>query len=284
MLRLTILLGLGLLLAGLLGRADTGYEPIDTLDARKAAAHPFARFAANALWPTPATIAAKHYTGNVDTEVGELVTVLTRVLRADCLPTESVVKQNVIALTELRNGNDYLLLRYRTAGGIEVQVQDGKGLYLLVTLPEAERAELSDAANFVWRVADRTLKFPQFEGQGPAAPKFIVAPAPGVKSWKAEEAPPYVPRVFVSSIDLGQSRVGAVYYGPTRNAHGVYVPNGWYSGFYWWSDGRRVLFALDKKSEDDYQRDFESEMTNPSPVSPPPGPPGVFRSRAAAGK
>ena len=282
---LSILLGFSVLLAAPVCCADAEYEPIETLDVHRLAGEPFASFALNALWPTQATIAARRCTGNVDTELAELLTVLRRVLRAECLPAESVVKQNVVALSDLRDGSDYLLFRYRTAGGVDVQVQDGKGLYLLLTLPEGQRGELSDIGNFVWRVADRTFKFPQFEGRGPEAPKLIVPPGPGVKRWKSEETPPYVPRIGVSALDVGQSsKVGRLAYGPTRYAYGLYVPNGWYSVVSWWTDGRRVLFALTKKSEADYQADFESRMANPSPRLPPPGPPRVFRSRASAGK
>ena len=58
------------------------------------------------------------------------------------------------------------------------------------------------------------------------------------------------PVVFVSQLDIGNSKCGSISYKVSFPA-----PKFWYSHISWWSDGRNVLFGIGK-------RQFKEDLTN----------------------
>lgn len=150
------------------------FIPLDTIDVQKVKASPWCSCVEAAFWPTEATIRTRAYTSDLITEKTALIQTLQRVMKKECLPPDSLVKQTAVGIANLRNGNDCLLLQYRTASGLDIQITAEKQLYLMVTVPEGWRKPLSEVAPLVWRTAAAVLLYPEFEGNGPQEPQFII--------------------------------------------------------------------------------------------------------------
>ncbi|MDH7482098.1 MAG: hypothetical protein QHH26_09035 [Armatimonadota bacterium] len=218
-----------------------GFVVPGTLDIKKVLSKPSILFARHACWPTEETIRAKKYDGNLDVEVADLLKILRRVLREDCIPSEAKVKQKRIGLVDLWNdGSDYVLLEYTTKSGIHIRIQDGKALYLLVSPPSRFHRELADVGAFVEQVASMVLNLPVFEGE--SAPK---------------------PTRSGISRD-GSSAIGGLHYGPDAMSEWD-----WYSFMSWWSDGKQVLFKIYKLEKEEYVRRASMALVLPwEPESP----------------
>jgi len=246
------------------------FVSIETIDLQKLSAHPSAAWINHALWPAEGTMRARAYSGDLSYEKSELIKLLQGVMREQCLPSEDCARIEMVGIAGLHNGDDYLLLRYVAGGGRDVRVMDGKSLFLMTEPPDQSPKPLSQVGRFVWETAEALLRFPQFEGQRARAPEITVV-APGARV-AISKRPPYVPQLFVSPIDIGSSKTGSLLYGP----RGHTPARGWYSSIRWWSDGKRVMFAISKLTEEDYAR--LATMAKP-PLGP--SPPRRFRSRPA---
>jgi hypothetical protein len=156
----------------------------------------------------------------VEKEKTELATNLKRFLRDAWLPAETALSNDTIGLTDMRSASDYLLLDYTTPQGQRARIQDGLQTGILVEV-ENQRP-LSEIADLVESTASAVLRIPE--------------------SAK--------PEVFVSIMDIGQSKIGSLYCGNTTDA----TQFDWWTNVRWWSDGKKVLFVITKLTNDDYRR------------------------------
>lgn len=191
---------------------------IDTVNRQAIAANEYTRFIENVFWPTDDIVAATRVpTDRLKVDIDKFEEVLKSTLRKEFVPARETIDSQVLALEGLRNGSDYLLLRYG-AGAYQFQVQDGKALYLLVTPREQAPVSLDKLPEYVRFTAQTVLNVPDLDEHGDA------------------------PEVSISLIDIGNSRCGSFVY----KASFVPPPKFWYSHMRWWSDGRHVLFLTTK--------------------------------------
>ncbi len=215
---LGIALVLGLLLTLAWAAPPAGAE-IDTVNREAIGANDYTRFIENIFWPTENVIAAKRVANDlVGPDIQELEVLLQRALKEEFLPSEQDVAAGVLAVEGLRNGRDYLLLRYETRH-YRMHIQQSAALYILVTPREEARVPLENASEYARSVAFALLKIPEKDEEGQE------------------------PLVSVSSLDIGPSRCGAIVY----MASFAPGPKHWYSQVRWWSDGRHVLFSTSRR-------------------------------------
>jgi hypothetical protein len=255
-----------LAIAGGKSWADT-FLPVDTIDLQKLNARAPGSWINSAFWPTEATLRAQAYKGDLSYEKTELVTVLQRVMKDECLPAANLVQTKATGIADMRGAGDCLLLHYKTSAGLDIRITDERKLCLMVTVPDQSKKPLSEVGQFVWRTAASVLKYPEMDGRGPQEPEIVaVGTAHGVHAPIAVR-PLYVPRVTVRADDIGRSKVGAIEYGPAS-----FQGEGWYTRVSWWSDGQSVLFNISKLTAQDYAR------LQTSPVQQEV-PPRAFKSR-----
>lgn len=198
---------------------DPNENSIRSVDIEKIQKHRYTAFIKHVFWPSEdqivsKTISKKQILGDMQT----FKNILTTVLKSEYLPSGQVIDSNSVAAENIRDSNDYILLKYNYDGG-EIQIQDGKALYISI-LPENDaKVELPNLANYVKSVALKVIKLP--------------------KSDKTEE-----PEVFISMLDIGQSKCGCMLYLES------FPPQYWYSYLRWWSDGKNILFEIGKASFD----------------------------------
>ena len=180
---------------------------------------PYTNFIEHAQWPEEAAIRAKRVDAMlVTSDVYELQICLTNDLRAGYAPTVQQMQEDVIACVELRNSHDYLLLRYSPKESVQIEVQDGPAIFLTVTLKTRQPQKGESIGDFVKTVAAQVLNYPG-----------------------TEETAMQQIDLFVSSIELADSKCGTLTYGPNTAP-----PPYWYSHTRWWSDGRKVLFLISR--------------------------------------
>ena len=263
------LFGLAVLAAtpGLAGE----FIPVATIDTQKVKASPWCSWVEAAFWPTEATMRTRAYTGDLTPEKTSLIQTLQRVMKKEYLPTDSLVQKKTVGITSFRNGNDTLFLQYRTTSGMHIQVTAEKQLYLMVTVPEGWRKPLAEVAPLVWRTAAAVLQYPEFEGEGPGNPQFII-PRPGDPVHRDfPRLAPNVPLIASTINDIGKSKTGGIWYGQRGPSS---YDDSWYSTISWWSDGQRVMFAIKNPTEAEAAE--IRTMAAPRPI-----PPRVFQSRKA---
>jgi hypothetical protein len=217
-----------------------GFTPLDTVDFQKASANEKTAWVKHACWPTEDTLAAKRYAGDVRPELQELRQVLEKVLREGVRPTHQQFER-VVPLVELWDGSDYLLLKYTSSSGFEIAIQDGRTLFVKITLPE--QVPLSEVESLVASTVRSVFELPS----------VVIARSGRPKIWRFPE-------------DIGPSRVGMAFNGSSPLTK---LPD-WYSSIGWWSDGSAVLFLVSKFDYD--------KLAGMGSRPPDPGP-RRFRSR-----
>ncbi len=180
----------------------------------------FTDFIRYATWPDEKEIEEKRIdVKSVAADVEEMRNVIARRIRAEYLPKSSDFNMSLTACTNLYDSGDHLLLRYSTTNRVLMKIQEGVGLYLLIDNPNAEKVPLPRSAELIKM----------------AAAEYLLLPGNAKLSTEKVD-------VFVSSTNIGYSRCGTLRYGPNS-----FPPEHWYSSVKWWTDGRRVLFALPRK-------------------------------------
>jgi len=126
-------------------------------------------------------------------------------------------------LTALIRSNDYLMLKYETKTHISMMIQDGFFLNVLIENHVGSASDDWDLTNVVVAAAINMLNYP--EGGSLAT------------------------QLKICHVNIvGQSKVGNLCW-EEENSSG----RDWFCNIEWWSDGRRVLFALPKWTKDDYK-------------------------------
>lgn len=193
------------------------FIPPGPSDLTKILADPYTAFIENVVWPPDQVIRDKKIP--LKKLKGELLNfrkTLQMTLKPELLPSDKVITTRTIAVKELRDNHDYLLLRYEYHGN-KLQIEDGKSLFVLISPARKAEPKEADIAKYVRSVFSSTLSLP--------------ASRPQVED----------PQVFVSTLDLGKSKCGNV----TYLSHSL-PPKFWYSYIKWWSDGDSVLFLISK--------------------------------------
>jgi hypothetical protein len=206
------------LLVALAWAAQPSPGEIDTVNRQAIGANDYTRFIENIFWPTDDVLAAKRVPKDlVEPDIQELQALLQRALKEEFRPSEQQLAAGVIAVEGLRNGADYLLLRYDTSK-YHLQVEEGPALYILVTPKQEARVPLDKVSEYVKALAFALLNIPEKDEAGKE------------------------PLVAVSSADIGPSRCG-----PMTYQADFPPPRHWYSQIRWWSDGRHVLFLTSRR-------------------------------------
>lgn len=188
------------------------------VDMQKQGQSAFTRFVEHAYWPTEEAIRNARIDASAldKSHFTELQTMLQTVLSASYLPSKEALEQTTMACSDLRDEQDYLLLRYVVERKGTIEMQYGPALYLKITPMASSRVELTEVGMYVETTARRLLNIPS--SQETDGPRLVS---------------------FVSAADVGDSKVGKLTWSADRDpdAH-------WYSTIAWWSDGRSVLFAI----------------------------------------
>jgi hypothetical protein len=196
--------------------SDSKKDSIKSVDIAKVRKNRYTRFITHVYWPSDEVVATKCISKNtIQGEMQKFKNMLKTVFKPEYLPAEEVVDSNAVAVENLRDANDYILLKYQHDRR-EIQIQDGKGLYISVFPDEELEVEQSDLVRYVKSVAFGILNLPKFDEKGKG------------------------PKVSVSTLDIGDSKCGTISYMEFP------PPKFWYSGMRWWSDGKNVLFEFGK--------------------------------------
>lgn len=226
--RVTILILMMACTGASMSYADDLAEMERTVDLATIRANPYTDFIQYAFWPKPEVFAARKCENRlIENDLHEFISTLARVIQDEYLPTPEDIK-SVVGIPEYLDGDDCLFLRYTTKNGVRIEVQDGGGIYILMSSPFWRTDQLAQVTTFVRDIAIKTIKFPQNSG--------VVGN----------------PIVGASTLDIGSSRVG----GMTWRLEGEAATSrsDFYSVIMWWSDGTRVLFAISKMSKGEYVR------------------------------
>ena len=200
---------------------DVFAEPndISSVDFSKVRKHQFAAFVENICWPSNETIESKRIPKTkIPEETDKFSVMLKEVLNPAYLPPTEVVDANVIAVENFRNKNDYLLLKYKCKG-YDVQIQDGKALWILFSPHRSTDLDKMTLPEYVKFLALSTLDIPEQD-----------------ENHKDMS-------IGASALDIGNSKIGVIFYEASFPP-----PQYWYSYMRWWSDGQDVLFSIGKSS------------------------------------
>jgi len=215
-------------MTGNLSKADEFAEMERIVDLAKVKANPYTDFIQYAFWPKQEVLSAKRCeTRLIENELHEFTNTLGRLIIKEYLPTTADMK-TVVGIPEYLDDDDYLFLRYKTTSRVHVEIQDGRGVCILMSSPDWKKGQLAQIETFVRDIAIKTINFPTDSGRAGN------------------------PLVFTSTIDIGPSRCGAL--GWKREGEPPASQSNWYSQIMWWSDGTRVLFAISKMSKEDYTK------------------------------
>jgi hypothetical protein len=217
----------------------------DSLDFQKAGAHEETCWVKHACWPAAETLTSLRYGGDVAPERNDLVVLLQKVLQEDYRPMVDDIQSKLVPVTGLWDGADYLLLKYTARNKLEVSLQDGTNLFVIVAVADGNPS--SDIEALVRVVAKSTLDLSQ-------------APAEYREN----------PKVWTWPIEIGKSSSGQLRCGMSPETG---LPD-WFTSIPWWSDGKRVMFFISKF---DYSK-------LPGLASKPEVKPRVFKSRSQGQK
>jgi hypothetical protein len=194
----------------------------------KIRANPYTDYIQNAFWPNPEVFSARKCDSRlIGDDLNGFTNTLGRLLNEEYLPTIEDIKSTV-GIPDYLDGDDYLFLRYVTKPKVHVEVQEGRGVYILMSCSDWPQGRLAQIETFVKAIAIKTIKIPKDSG--------IVGG----------------PVVFVSAIDIGPSRCGSLAW--KLEGESLAAQTNWYSQIMWWSDGTKVLFAISTMSKDDYAK------------------------------
>jgi len=211
--------------------ADSGQTPqsFESVDRQAILTKPGTRFIENIFWPSEAEISAKRVaTELVRKDIDQFEFILRRAVKKEFLPSRETIDRGVVPLEALRNGYDYLLLRYQS-GGYDFQIEYGRALFILVTPSNSEAAPLDKIGDYVESTARSILNVPTKDEAGQEAIVFVASKTPA--EW----------------------RLGERYYQAT-----FAPPKHWYSHMSWWSDGRNVLFHTSGWLQEDFTQGHEA--------------------------
>jgi len=189
---------------------------IRSVDIEKIRKDKYTEFIDHVFWPEKELIASKRISKDIiPADMNEFKEMVSRVLKAQYLPPSEIVDANAIALEQYRYGSDYILLRYNV-GNREIRIQECGTLYVAVIFAKGEPNEARpELAEYLKSMAFEVLNLPKQDKEGRE------------------------PKVFISSLDIGESKCGDIHYD-------LPPPKFWYSYIRWWSDGKNVLFVIGK--------------------------------------
>lgn len=192
---------------------------IETVDIEKIKKDAYTKFIDHVFWYPKKTIDDKKIPKkSIPEDMNEFRYMLTKVIKPEYLLSEKIIDSNSIAVVNLRDANDYILLEYKH-DKLKFQIQDGKALYIGIFPDEDLKIEESNISQYIKSVAFQIMNLPKFDKEGKE------------------------PRIFVSIADIGNSKTGSIYYNASFPP-----PKFWYSTMRWWSDGRNILFLIGKGS------------------------------------
>ncbi len=192
---------------------------IKSFDIKKIKASQYTKFIENIFWYSQEVLDKKRISNKlIKTDMQKFKDILHTILKPEYLLSDKVIDSNAVAVENLKNKNDYILLEY-IIHKRKIQIQDGKALYLSVLPIEDSNTAPSDLAEYVKSVAFQLMKLPKTDKNGKEL------------------------QVFVSPRDIGGSSCGVISYGPDPDFFQF-----WYSYMKWWSDGKNVLFLIGKTS------------------------------------
>ena len=165
-------------------------------------------------------------------------------------PHNAITQESVIPCSHFYGGHDCMLFKYSTSSGDRIDVQFGNMLNLILKPKEASRVTEDKIADYVNETAHKFLDLPKDVKNGPCMERFtsVAYSGHGARSgtfrWTGDSL---------------------------LNAH-------WYSYMWWWSDGRVILFEierLDRVSPDindvnieSRPRDYIFKFSNPAEYKP----------------
>jgi len=196
-----------------------------SVDISKVKKSPYTSYIQNIVWPSKNVINEKQISSYlIPDEISDLKHYLSYMLKPEYIPPNDIVDANTIALTAYRDNHDFMFLEYDTKEAI-IQVVDYIGLTVLYSpknqkkVDPADKAELSE---YVKLTVIKLVNYPTLEK-------------------KQNE-----PEVFISSINIGSSKCGSLYYPADKGREWF-----WYSTMLFWSDGKDVLFSTGKIGPDE---------------------------------
>jgi len=191
-----------------------GFMPLDSLSEFDVFCAPRTAWLKHAYWPREKTIEAKLADGEeLKAEYATLQHILAQTVRPQFRPTDQQVADDALRLLSLWEDTDYTLIRYKTADGHKVQLQDGKELYILVLLPEDAGL---DVMTRVMHAAEIVLQLPEFALDNFSAPPL----------WNTKTT------TFDSGLFFIQPSAS-----DTKD---------WFNTLPWWADDKRVMFRITK--------------------------------------
>lgn len=214
---------------------------IPATDLERARSLTHTRWIENCIWPTSATLSQKSVSlENAKEDIDSLAMHLRTVLRADALPPGSAWDKGIIALKDLRDGNDFLALRYEIEDLGLVEIYDGHNIYVTISRKDGFRATViptkGQLAELSEKVCRRLFNVPQ-------------------ESLKHQ-------RVFCGPI-VNAARFGNITFDPDYPP-----PAFWYSAFDWYSDGENIAFRVSKYLLEHPDVDFRAMASRPKPQGP----------------
>ncbi len=188
-----------------------------SVDFEKVQKKKFTRYILHLCWPSDEEIKSKSIDKKlIPKDIEAFNIMLKKALKPEYLPSEKVINSNIIAVENLREENDYLLLEY-TCGGCRIEIQDGKEFYIHIYPIESTVPESKNITDYVKSTALKMFNIPDD------------------LSFKNELL------IHASTLDSGNSQHGALEYRPETEPFKY-----WYSPMRWWSDGRDILFFIGK--------------------------------------
>lgn len=187
-----------------------------SVDIKKIRRNKYTKFIEHVFWPEKELIVSKRISKDIiPADMNEFKEMVSKVLKAQYLPPSEIVDANAVALEQYKYGGDYILLRYNV-GNREIRIQECRTLYVAVIFAKSEpNAARPDLPEYVKSMAFEVLNLPKKDTDGRE------------------------PKVFISSLDIGESKCGDIHYD-------LPPPKFWYSYIKWWSDGKNVLFEIGK--------------------------------------
>ena len=192
---------------------------IGSVDIKKIRNNKYTKFVDHVFWYSKEVINKKTISKNlIPEDMNQLKCILKKVIKPEYMLSEKFIDSNSIAVENLRDANDYILLEHK-CNKYKIQIQEGKALYIGIFPNKDFKIEQSILTEYIKSVALQIFNLPEFD---------------------EEEQEPYV---FTSILDIGGSKCGRLYYKASFPP-----PKFWYSSIKWWSDGKNILFMFGKRS------------------------------------
>lgn len=195
-----------------------GKDILKTVDMTKIKKSAYTTYIEHIKWPQTEQIKNKKISKNISSEdIGEFEDMLEKVIRSEYLPSEKEINSNIFGIENFKDNNDYLFLKYKS-NKFDIEIQDGKALYVLVSPVDNSTTTSVDLKEYVHAIAHSILNIPALDKDGKA------------------------PTVFESIVDIGNSKCGDISYESDIKQEVMF----WYSRIGWWSNGSDALFVISK--------------------------------------